>query len=335
MKKFSPFKLIVVLSLILTSCSSTVAAPSYAAQVNGQTISRSALYQELSDMKNNKAYVSHLQSMKVIISGIGKKSYNNGFVAQVLTREIYWSLISQYLKTHHIAVTSQDKTKAVGQVTSQVGNAAIFHAFPVSYQQTLVNNEANLLALENYVSSVSKTQASTYYSQHQAMFANSCVRHILVKTKSKALQLRKQILSGAHFSAVAKANSIDTGSAKLGGSLGCKAGPQYVTPFQKAVDHLPVNKISQPVHSQFGWHLIEVTKRTPQSLAQSMSKVISYLKSQKANKFSSFLKASKIKVNPRFGKFVNSPPNSFGVVPPKTPTSSQAPSSSGSSSSAG
>ena len=92
------------------------------------------------------------------------------------------------------------------------------------------------------------------------------VRHILIsksdaQAKLKATQLRHQILAGGNFAKLAEANSADKGSAKQGGELGLTDPGSFVPPFAKAVISLPLNTLSQPVQTRFGWHLIEVLER--------------------------------------------------------------------------
>ncbi len=96
------------------------------------------------------------------------------------------------------------------------------------------------------------------------------VRHILIKTNElvndqeaqKRLQaIAGRIIDGDDFSALAKANSDDTGSALNGGELGWVTPGLLVPPFEKAMTELQVNEISAPVQTQFGWHLIQVLER--------------------------------------------------------------------------
>ncbi|HSU15730.1 SurA N-terminal domain-containing protein [Longimicrobium sp.] len=76
-----------------------------------------------------------------------------------------------------------------------------------------------------------------------------------------AQQVRQQLAAGGDFAAIAKAESSDSVSARQGGSLGTVRKGQMVAPFDSAVWVLPVNEISQPVLTQFGYHLIQVTER--------------------------------------------------------------------------
>lgn len=92
------------------------------------------------------------------------------------------------------------------------------------------------------------------------------VRHILIsnkdpKAKLKVTQLRNKILAGGNFSQLAKKHSDDKGSAARGGDLPMSNTANYVPPFAKAANSLALNNLSQPIETQFGWHIIEVLER--------------------------------------------------------------------------
>lgn len=83
--------------------------------------------------------------------------------------------------------------------------------------------------------------------------------HLLVDSEEKANDLKKQIEGGAAFAEVAKANSTD-GSAQTGGDLGWFGLGAMVKPFEDAVVAAEVGKVTGPIKTDFGWHLILVTE---------------------------------------------------------------------------
>lgn len=91
------------------------------------------------------------------------------------------------------------------------------------------------------------------------------LRHILVKDEDAAKDLIKAIKSGKiKFDAAAKKDSIDTGSGKNGGELGWGPTSNYVPEFAQAVESMKKGDVSsEPVHTQFGWHIIEVEDSRP------------------------------------------------------------------------
>ena len=93
------------------------------------------------------------------------------------------------------------------------------------------------------------------------------VRHILIKrnaivtnelASNKLLELKIRIENGESFSDLARAHSEDTMSAANGGELNWSVKGSFVPEFEDKIDTLPLNKISEPFSSQFGWHILEV-----------------------------------------------------------------------------
>lgn len=91
-------------------------------------------------------------------------------------------------------------------------------------------------------------------------FSEVRASHILVSTKEQAEKVREEILAGKDFAQAAKEVSKCPSGAK-GGDLGYFGRGMMVPEFEKAAFSLPVGQISEPVQTQFGWHLIEVTDR--------------------------------------------------------------------------
>ena len=82
-------------------------------------------------------------------------------------------------------------------------------------------------------------------------------RHILVGTEDEAKAIQAQLKGGADFAAIAKEKSKDPGAAN-GGDLGYFTKDQMVPEFAEAAFKLDKGQISDPVHTQFGWHIIKV-----------------------------------------------------------------------------
>ncbi len=102
------------------------------------------------------------------------------------------------------------------------------------------------------------------------MITKTKVRHILIKTnelvdddeaKKRLLALKTRIADGDDFAALARAHSDDKGSALKGGSLDWVAPGDLVKPFEETMVKLGINEVSEPVQTQFGWHVIQVLGR--------------------------------------------------------------------------
>jgi peptidyl-prolyl cis-trans isomerase C len=82
-------------------------------------------------------------------------------------------------------------------------------------------------------------------------------RHILVATEDEAKAIEDQLKKGADFATLAKEKSKDPGAAE-GGDLGYFTKDQMVPEFADVAFKLDKGQISDPVHTQFGWHIIKV-----------------------------------------------------------------------------
>jgi foldase protein PrsA len=120
---------------------------------------------------------------------------------------------------------------------------------------------------------VSDDEIQKHYDSHKGEYrqtASRDVRHILVAKNKKALadDLRRQLQNGAGFAALAKKHSTDPGSKANGGKLTVRKG-ETVPEFDKVAFELDKGEISQPVETQYGWHIIEAltdvtaAKQTP------------------------------------------------------------------------
>ena len=105
------------------------------------------------------------------------------------------------------------------------------------------------------------------------------VRHFLIKptevldkdaAKALATSLRERVLEGEDFAELAKEFSDDIGSAQEGGELGWTNPGQMVPEFEATMNETEIGEISEPVESQFGWHILEVIDRREQNFADQM-----------------------------------------------------------------
>lgn len=91
--------------------------------------------------------------------------------------------------------------------------------------------------------------------------AKASARHILVPTEEACNEIKAKIEAGADFADCARDNS-KCPSGRQGGDLGEFGRGQMVREFDEVVFSAEVGKVQGPIKTQFGYHLIEVTKRT-------------------------------------------------------------------------
>lgn len=91
--------------------------------------------------------------------------------------------------------------------------------------------------------------------------ARAIARHILVETRDKCEDIKRQIEAGADFAELAREHS-KCPSGEQGGELGEFPPGQMVEEFDKIVFGEEVGKIHGPIKTEFGFHLVEITSRT-------------------------------------------------------------------------
>ncbi|GEM_PF-835811 len=92
------------------------------------------------------------------------------------------------------------------------------------------------------------------------------VMHILVKTKKEAEEIEKELKNGADFGKLAEEKSIDPSAKKNKGDLGFIYRGQTVPEFEKQAFSMEPGDISQPVKTQFGYHIIKVLEKSPKKV---------------------------------------------------------------------
>lgn len=323
--------LVALAPLALLAAGCTGATP-YAAIVNGARINRSELLNELSAIASNKAYISENQQQISQAASAGQSPppsvFNSGethtvsqaFAAVVLNTDIQAALIHAEVVRRHVEPSAADIAAAKTTAASDFGSdPAVFNGFTPWFQHLFEVQTAETLALQKAMGPVdsSPTAIQKFYDTNPADFITSeCVSHILVASQSLAASIRGKIAAGQDFATLAKKYSTDTQSAAKGGDLGCNAPGGYVAPFEKVADSIRVGDVSQPVQSQFGWHIIKVTSRQTQALdAATKTKIQQFL--QQEDPIAVFLQAhpADVQVNPEFGSW---DPTQH-VVPPASP----------------
>ena len=105
---------------------------------------------------------------------------------------------------------------------------------------------------------VTDEEISKYYEQAKYELNG---RHILVETEEEAQEIIKQLKDGADFAELAKEKSVDTGTGANGGELDWFTVGKMVPAFNDAAYALELNTISEPVQSDYGFHIIEITDK--------------------------------------------------------------------------
>jgi peptidyl-prolyl cis-trans isomerase C len=139
----------------------------------------------------------------------------------------------------------------------------------------------NLLAVEGKAATTDEAMKKVYEDAAKQISGEQEVhaRHILVETEDEAKAIEEELKKGADFAELAKKKSKDPGASD-GGDLGFFTKDQMVPEFSAVAFALEPGKISDPVKSQFGWHIIKVEEkrdRKPPDFAQVKPQIETYV----------------------------------------------------------
>jgi len=155
-----------------------------------------------------------------------------------------------------------------------------------------------------------------YYQSHLGDFTipeQVHARHILLTNRKQALSVRRELLHGKDFAALAAEKSRDDGTRALGGDLNWFPRGVMVKPFEDAVFALKKKgDISQPVKTRFGWHIIQLLGKreaSRQTLDEARESIIGILKNQALETWLDSLvsKAGAEIRNPQYSKEATAP----------------------------
>lgn len=135
-----------------------------------------------------------------------------------------------------------------------------------------------------------------------------CVSHILVGTPQEAADVQARLDAGEDFASLASELSLDTESGVNGGDLGCASPSGYPGPFAEAAVDAEIGVVTDPVETEFGYHLILVTDRTTADSEQ----VRQYLEQVKGSEavdewFLSVIEAADVTVDESIGEWTTDP----------------------------
>jgi foldase protein PrsA len=187
-------------------------------------------------------------------------------------------LLYQKVLAENYEVTDKEVEEKVAELKEELGEN-----FELVLQQNQLKDEEELkevlkdqLLMEKAALKdvkVSEEEVKKRYEEYKPEIKAS---HILVEDEKTAQEVKKKLDEGAKFEDLAKEYSQDPGSAAQGGDLGFFGPGKMVPEFEEAAYALEVNKISEPVKSQHGFHIIKVTEKKEKESYEKMKDELEY-----------------------------------------------------------
>jgi foldase protein PrsA len=166
-----------------------------------------------------------------------------------------------------VKISEEEQKRELQALIDSYGGA---EAFEEAVKENGMNQEAIEKEIKHYITikklmepriTITEEEMKSYFEENKSSFDEPeqvKASHILVKDKATAEEIVEKLSTGADFSALAKQYSTDTSNSETGGDLGYFGRGEMVAEFEEVAFSLAVNKISEPVKTEFGYHIIQV-----------------------------------------------------------------------------
>ena len=198
------------------------------------------------------------------------EQFNASLEELVLEQVILEKVLKSEAVSANIEVTDEEINTEFENVKKSYTNTEDYNKFLEQNnftEETLKEDIKNQLLVTKYLRSKaeeimkiepSDKELEKLYDQYASSFKKVQASHILVDTEEKAKEVKAKIDKGEDFATLAKEYSTDS-TAQNGGDLGYFSANEMVAEFSNAAFALSVGEVSDPVKSNFGYHIIKVT----------------------------------------------------------------------------
>jgi len=293
-----PTSLNYVIGIVAAGAMALAQTPGQPAKPPAQTPAKPALQSPAPAQKPAEGPVVIVAPDSVIIT-VGNEK---------ITRAQFEDLLAALAETGRPATTPQAKRQVAEQLaelksmSQEARKRKLDQSGPVKMMMMVQAENQLAAAVAKEVSTEStpdEAAMKAYYEKNKDKFETAKASHILIRFQgsrvpvkagekdltpeealAKTQEIRKQLLAGGDFAAIAKKESDDTGTATNGGSLGTFNHGQMVPEFDAAAFSLPVGQLSEPIKTAFGYHLIKVEERKQKTFEEAKPEIEKQLKSQ-------------------------------------------------------
>ena len=260
--------------------------------------------------------------VEALISGDGSEIPKTEF-AGALGFLVQQQIISEAAETEFgIVIPEEDVTAEATALFEESANGQTREEFleaqgiteellqQFAHSQLLVGEISETLQAD--VEQPTQEEIDTHISDAEALY---CSSHILVATEQEANDILARIEAGEDFAALATELSTDTGSGAQGGDLGCSAPEVYDPAFAAALTEAEVGVPTDPVESQFGFHVILLREDELPTEAEAIETLTADASSAAASTwFTDQFESAEVTVDETYGTWEATPTPQ--VVPP-------------------
>lgn len=240
--KYALLGMILVLAISMTACKKENINEDVVAKINDEVITKDELYETLVEQNGE----------------------------QVLNLLIAEKIINLEAKKQKVDVSEEDIQNNIDKIIKNYGGEEEFNQAIEQYGYTLEDLKKDIATnvkikklLEPNIS-ISEEEMLNYFETNKETFNQKeevRARHILVATEEEAKEVLEKLKAGGDFSELAKEYSLDESNKESGGELGFFGRGKMVAEFEETAFTLKLNEISEPVKTDYGYHIIEVEEK--------------------------------------------------------------------------
>jgi parvulin-like peptidyl-prolyl isomerase len=235
----------------------------------GQRVSQSEVDAELTALADNTALQALIrQSRSSPLSSLAG-TVSSGYAAGWVSLRIAQTFVDATVTSRKLHINAADRRTGEALAVQLFGSERVVRTLPGSFRTSLRGRFARMAALTRAL--LANPSPRLRAEAVRACPSHRFVAHILVATLADAQAIKAALAAGGDFATLARQRSTDTASAVRGGELGCLDSQQFVAAFAQAAQTLPIGQVSDPVQTQFGFHLIVVRDQAPPSELDSVA----------------------------------------------------------------
>lgn len=251
--------------------------------------------------------------------------------AEAITREFEQSYLATLIRRAVLAPEADERGIEVtdDEIAEQLESIKAEFASPSAFEEALKEQGLTLAQLEQLIAdreleqklreavnedlAPADAEIQAYYEDNIEQFQETEAQHILVKKQSLARSIARQLHAAPKsqvdrlLASLAKKHSTDKSNKDNAGELGFFTPGQFVPEFEQAANELAIDEISDPVETEFGFHIIRVTDREPTPIDEVRGQIVAAISGVDEETawrewVTQAYEDAAVEVNPRYGE---------------------------------